>query len=124
MPVPIGRRALDVLRVLLAHPGHLVTKHEIMDAAWPGLTVEENNLTVQISALRRLLDRGAERSCIETIPGRGYRFLLAVRRVEESTADLAEAPAHARSDAGTRGLLFLASPDDTGSAGWRARLRF
>jgi DNA-binding winged helix-turn-helix (wHTH) protein/TolB-like protein/tetratricopeptide (TPR) repeat protein len=94
-PLPIGRRALDVLCVLLDRQGQLVTKHELMDAAWAGLTVEENNLTVQISALRRLLDRGAERSCIETIPGRGYRFLLPVRRVAENGADPAEAPAHA-----------------------------
>jgi len=82
-PVPIGRRALDVLCVLLARPGQLVAKHEIMDAAWPGLTVEENNLTVQISALRRLLDQGAGRSCIQTEPGRGYRFILPVRTVAE-----------------------------------------
>ena len=91
-PAAIGRRALDVLYVLLAHPGRLVTKREIMDAVWPGLAVEDNNLTVQISALRRVLDRGGERSCIQTDPGRGYRFVLSVRTIEESTADPAEAP--------------------------------
>ena len=50
-----------------------------MDAVWPDTAVEDNNLTVQISALRRVLDQGrTEGSCIQTIPGRGYRFVAAV----------------------------------------------
>jgi adenylate cyclase len=92
LPVVIGRRALDVLCVLLDRPGHLVTKQEIMNAVWPGLAVEDNNLTVQISALRRILDRDADRSCIQTDPGRGYRFVLPVRTMAESTADSPHAP--------------------------------
>ena len=53
-----------------------------MDAVWPGLAVEEGNLTVQISALRKTLDQGrAEGSCIQTVPGRGYRFRSPVTHV-------------------------------------------
>jgi TolB-like protein len=79
--VRIGSRALAVLDILVAHRGDLVSKEEIMDAVWPGTVVEENNLTVQISALRRILDRGrAGGSCIQTIAGRGYRFAGAVSR--------------------------------------------
>ena len=50
-------------------------------AAWPETVVEDNNLTVQISAFRRILDRGrAEGSCIQTVAGRGYRFVAPVMR--------------------------------------------
>ena len=74
--VAVGSRALDVLGVLIERAGELVSKDEIMDVVWPGTTVEEANLTVQISALRRVLDnRGSERSTIQTVPGRGYRFV-------------------------------------------------
>ena len=69
-PVPLGPRALDVLVVLLQHAGDVVPKEELLERAWEGLVVEENNLHVQVSALRKLL--GAE--AIATIPRRGYRF--------------------------------------------------
>jgi DNA-binding winged helix-turn-helix (wHTH) protein len=73
--VPIGLRTLDVLRVLVERPGELVSKEEITAAVWRRTVVENANLTVQISALRRILDRGRpEGSCIQTVAGRGYRF--------------------------------------------------
>jgi TolB-like protein/DNA-binding winged helix-turn-helix (wHTH) protein len=78
VPVAIGSRALDILGVLIARAGEVVSKDEIIAAVWPGTVVEDSNLTVQISALRRVLDRGRSRgSCIQTIPGRGYRFVVA-----------------------------------------------
>jgi DNA-binding winged helix-turn-helix (wHTH) protein len=81
VPVPIGSRGLAVLAILMVRHGDLVSKEEIMDAVWPGTAVSENNLTVQISALRRILDHGrAGGSCIQTITGRGYRFAGAVSR--------------------------------------------
>ena len=81
VPVAIGSRALDVLRVLIASHGDLVSKDEIMDAVWPGTVVEDNNLTVQTAALRRILDWGrAGGGCIQTVPGRGYRFVASVTR--------------------------------------------
>src|SRR6516165_9407300 len=81
VPVPIGSRALEVLRVLIAAHGDLVMKDEIMAAVWPGTVVEDNNLTVQIAALRRILDQGrAGGSCIQTVAGRGYRFAAVVTR--------------------------------------------
>jgi TolB-like protein len=76
VPVAMGSRALAVLDTLVAREGHLVPKDEIMHAVWPETVVEDNNLTVQISALRRVLDQGrAGGSCIQTIARRGYRFL-------------------------------------------------
>ncbi len=76
IPVPVGSRAVEILCFLIEHGGALASKQAIMDAVWPNVAVEENNLTVQISALRHALDeRRAQGSCIQTIPGRGYRFL-------------------------------------------------
>ena len=89
LPVVISARALDVLRTLVDAHGELVTKQALMEATWPGMVVEDSNLTVHISALRRLLDEDrTEGSYIQTIIGRGYRF------VEENT------PAETGFDAG------------------------
>lgn len=96
-PVAIGARALQVLEVLLASHGKVVSKQEIMNVVWPSVSVEENNLTVQISSLRRALDAGRKDSVIQTVPGRGYRFVPRVSRV-----DGVEPEAPARSRAGRR----------------------
>jgi class 3 adenylate cyclase len=81
VPVAIGARALDLLRVLVAAQGDLVSKDEMMAAVWLGIVVEDNNLTVQMSALRRILDCGrAAGGCIQTVAGRGYRFIAPVTR--------------------------------------------
>jgi TolB-like protein/lipopolysaccharide biosynthesis regulator YciM len=83
-PIAIGRRALDILGVLVERPGDLVSRDEIIDAVWPGTTVEDSNLNVQVAALRRILDdRRAESSCIQTVSGRGYRFIGSVTQVVE-----------------------------------------
>jgi DNA-binding winged helix-turn-helix (wHTH) protein len=82
-PVAIGSRALELLQLLADHQGELVSKQKIMDAVWPGTLVEESNLTTQISALRRILDCDrSDGSCIQTVSGRGYRFILPVRRID------------------------------------------
>ena len=54
-----------------------------MAAAWPGMVIDDNNLTIQIATLRRVLDHGrTEGSCILTVPGRGYRLVAPVTRAE------------------------------------------
>ncbi len=68
--VAVGGRAFDVLLALLERRGRVASKNELLDAAWPGLVVEENNVSVQIAALRKLL--GAE--TISTVASRGYRL--------------------------------------------------
>lgn len=70
-PCVIGSRALDVLTALVERRDRVVSKNELLELAWPGLMVEENNLSVQISALRKLL--GPE--TIATVTGRGYQFV-------------------------------------------------
>ena len=58
VPIRIGPRALDVLGVLVERPGDLVSKEAIIAVVWRRTVVENSNLTVQISALRRILDQG------------------------------------------------------------------
>lgn len=79
-PVPIGSRGFDLLSALLLHRAQVLAKGELLDLAWPGLVVEENNLSVQISALRKLLGEHA----IATVTGRGYRWALDVTDSHES----------------------------------------
>jgi TolB-like protein/tetratricopeptide (TPR) repeat protein len=75
-PVPLGRRAVALLHALVVRQGAPLSKDELINAAWPGLAVEESNLSVQIAALRRVFgeEPGGE-SWIETLPRRGYRFV-------------------------------------------------
>jgi DNA-binding winged helix-turn-helix (wHTH) protein len=92
-PVAVGSRALDVLTVLADRQGALLSKEEIMAAAWPRTVVEDNNLAVQISALRRILDRDrVEGSCIRTVPGRGYCFVAPVVRANSPALPVALLP--------------------------------
>ncbi len=87
-PVALGPRAFDVLLALAERAGQLVTKNELLDLVWPGLVVEENNLQVQISTLRKLLGPQA----IATIPGRGYRWALAADDASARAAKSESAP--------------------------------
>ena len=84
-PVAIGARAFDVLAALAERAGQLVSKQELLDLVWPGLVVEENNLQVQITTLRKLLGPQA----IATVPGRGYRLAMAPKGAAASEADAA-----------------------------------
>jgi TolB-like protein/DNA-binding winged helix-turn-helix (wHTH) protein len=70
LPVGIGARAFDLLLAMVERSHRVVSKSELLDLAWPGVVVEENNLTVQISALRRVLGH----ETIVTVTGRGYRL--------------------------------------------------
>ncbi|TMG82141.1 MAG: tetratricopeptide repeat protein [Betaproteobacteria bacterium] len=84
VPAGLGSRAVAVLTVLVERPHEFVPKGSIIDAAWPGVVVEESNLPVQIAAIRRVLAQtpGGER-WIETLIGRGYRFVGPVTEVAD-----------------------------------------
>jgi TolB-like protein len=84
----LGARAFDLLLVLIEHRARVVGKEELLQLVWPGVEVEENNLTVQISALRKVL--GA--SAIATVTGRGYRFTLAEEEPPQPSATASAAP--------------------------------
>ena len=86
--VPLGSRALEILIVLLERAGELVSKQELMGRVWPNIFVEPANLTVHISALRRLLRDGRDGNrFIINIPGRGYRFVASVALVDRLEPD-------------------------------------
>jgi adenylate cyclase len=109
--VSIGSRALDLLGLLLERAGKLVSKSEIIDTVWGGPAVEEANLTVQVSALRRILDEDRIQSgYIQTVPGRGYRFVAPVTRVEPAELLSFTSPPDNASRASVRGT-GLALPD-------------
>src|SRR5262245_31936050 len=76
VPVPVGYRALRLLSAMVKRQGEIVTKSDLMDAAWPGTAVEEANLSVQIASLRKLLGPSADGTeWIATVPRVGYRFV-------------------------------------------------
>jgi DNA-binding winged helix-turn-helix (wHTH) protein len=74
-PVALGRRAVALLQVLVEGAGNPISKDRLIESAWPGLAIEESNLAVQISALRRVFaeEPGGD-GWIETLPRRGYRY--------------------------------------------------
>jgi DNA-binding winged helix-turn-helix (wHTH) protein len=96
-PVAIGGRALDLLELLVERHGEVLSKVEIMAFVWPKAVVEEGNLTLQISALRRIHDRGRSGgSCIQTVARRGYRFAAAVTAIKAEASRAAEAISRGR----------------------------
>jgi DNA-binding winged helix-turn-helix (wHTH) protein/TolB-like protein/tetratricopeptide (TPR) repeat protein len=104
-PVPIGARAFDLLLALIERRDRVVSKNELLDVVWPGLVVEENNLQVQVGALRKVLGQDA----IATVPGRGYRITL---QPSEDKVSASPPPAAANSSVPSN----LESPPLAGSA--------
>lgn len=95
VPVPVGYRGLLLLTLLVRRPGEVLKKSDLMDAAWPGIVVEEGNLSVQITSLRKLLGPSTEGGeWIATVPRVGYRFAGPVERLSgtESPAGPASEP--------------------------------
>jgi TolB-like protein len=73
VPLQLGARALEILCALAAAKGEVVTKDQLLAGVWAGLTVEEANIHVHVSALRKALDDGKQgRNHVVTVPGRGY----------------------------------------------------
>jgi predicted ATPase/DNA-binding winged helix-turn-helix (wHTH) protein len=101
----VGARAFDILLALVQRRERVVTKSELLEIVWPDTVVEESNLPVHVSALRRLLGTNA----ISTIPGRGYRFTLA--------ADADPTPQPAASDDPTDAAPALTAPPLTAIVG-------
>lgn len=79
-PVQLPPKAVETLVVLVAHGGRVVSREELIEAVWPDTVVEENNLSVNVSLLRKALGEDEDgRKYIETISRRGYRFTGQVR---------------------------------------------
>src|SRR5229473_2620045 len=86
-PVRLGGRAFDVLAALVERAGEVVGKEELIARAWPQTFVEEANLKMQVSALRRALGDGqGGYRYVVTVPGRGYNFVAPVHHEEAAPA--------------------------------------
>jgi DNA-binding winged helix-turn-helix (wHTH) protein len=102
-PVRLGSRAFDILAALVERAGRVVPREELIARVWPKVFVEESNLKIQVSALRRALGDGqGGNRYIVTVPGRGYEFVVPVNL----TAEPAAMPAPAVSQPGTHNLPF------------------
>lgn len=92
-PLPIGARALDILLVLVESAGKIVSKEAIISQVWPKTFVEEINLRVHISALRRALGVCPQsRDYITNVRQRGYSFVAYVEQVSRRTGEVALQP--------------------------------
>src|ERR1700742_4339661 len=86
-PVRLGSRAFDILTALVERAGEVVSKEELIARAWPKTFVEEANLKIQVSTLRRALGDGqGDNRYVATVVGRGYNFVAPIRKEEPSLA--------------------------------------
>ncbi len=89
--VPLTPKAILILSILVENHGNLVEREYLMDKVWPGVNVEEGNLSVNIFALRKLLSQGrSDLDVIETVPKRGYRFIMPVEELLDVDAGAPE----------------------------------
>ncbi len=82
-PLPLTPKAVETLRVLIERRGQVVEREHLMNAVWPEVAVEDGNLSVTISMLRKVLAERSDDKFIETFPKRGYKFIGEVREVVE-----------------------------------------
>lgn len=88
-PIPLKPKACEILLALIELRDHDASKEELLRRVWGGAIVEEGNLTVNLSSLRKALGDSADRPrFIVTLPGKGYRFVGEVREISDTPADL------------------------------------
>jgi Tol biopolymer transport system component/DNA-binding winged helix-turn-helix (wHTH) protein len=103
-PVPLNPKAFDLLLTLIESRGQVLTKDELLDRVWPNQSVEEGNLPVHVSAVRKALgERRGENRYVVTLPGRGYRFVADV-------ADVPRVPVTAGTDVSNRAYSRWLAP--------------
>src|SRR5207248_6744036 len=107
-PIHVGGRAFEVLMALIEASGAVVSKDALIERVWPNQVVEENNLHVQISALRNVF--GADRALIRTVSGRGYQFTGVIRPVSANSRAQAVASAAVLEPASARPSTNLPEP--------------
>lgn len=91
--IPLRLKVFDTLLVLVENAGRLLTKQQLLDAVWPGTTVEENNLNHTVSVLRKALgERATGQQYIETVPRVGYRFVAPVETIAPLAQPVAPSP--------------------------------
>jgi DNA-binding winged helix-turn-helix (wHTH) protein len=107
--VMLAPKAFDILALFVRNSGRLIDKDELMRAVWPGVTVEETNISMNVSLLRKALgDQAREPRFIKTVPKLGYRFIAPVQpsweegngetSEDHSSRDVEDPPGHRRED--------------------------
>ena len=92
-PIPLTSRVFDTLLVLVRNAGRLLTKEELLREVWGSAHVEEGNLTVNVSVLRKALEEKPDQHrFIVTVPGRGYKFIAEVRESAPAVPEIPAAP--------------------------------
>src|SRR5215831_5814570 len=100
LSIPVRPKSWDLLQYLVERPGHLVGKEAVHRHIWPDTAVSDDTITQSIRELRRALgDDARAPRFIETVHGRGFRFIAEVRQLDEPTPF--RAPANGRSDSST-----------------------
>ena len=123
VPVKLGSRALDILRLLVSRAGEVVSKSELLAHAWPGLVVEEISLRVHIAEIRKALGDGKEGArYVTNIPSRGYCFVAPVQTaiLSDATGDGEDDRGHAPSSPGADDRTRGCPAGTVGSIGQRA----
>src|SRR5947209_3781582 len=120
--VPLTPKAFDTLLVLIEHRAEVVEKDELMEKVWPGLAVEENNLTQNISSLRKALgEKREDPQYILTAPGVGYRFIAEVRSRSSGARALPMSRAPVAAEPDYHSIRSSANPESLPDQrnGWR-----
>ena len=105
-PLVLTPRLFSALQLFAEHPGELLTKDALMLALWPGLVVEENNLSQVVSTLRKALGDDTQGSrYIQTVPRQGFRFVAAVAVLPDDAAATTPAPVAGAIDSGAQAVL-------------------
>ena len=121
IPVPLAPKAFELLIFLVQNPGRLLSKEQIMQTLWPGSFVEEANLTVSISLLRRVLgEKDGNVRYIETVPKKGYRFIAPVKEGSSTDAAVPEKDASVYAPVAQSQPIWTDSAGAPRSAGGRA----
>jgi DNA-binding winged helix-turn-helix (wHTH) protein/TolB-like protein/Flp pilus assembly protein TadD len=119
-PLPLAPKAFDILLYLLQNSGHLVKRDVLMEAIWPDSFVEETNITVNISLLRKTLgSMSSGQPYIETVPRKGYRFNAAVTECEdadESTTSQPKAASQKSNEDVMRPPVVVSADPEAGAA--------
>jgi DNA-binding winged helix-turn-helix (wHTH) protein len=131
-PLQLGSRAREILVALVERAGEVVEKRELLRRVWPGMVVEEGTLRVHINTLRKALREGeAGAHYVESVTGRGYRFVAPVMSVNEATQTRSapSAPGDPQDSLPNgikdgRPLLAFVHVDTTSAAGMRQLVEF
>ena len=118
-------KEFDLLLLLVQNPGQVMNRESLIKALWPNTVVEEANLNVHISALRKALAEGAgEQHFIETLPRLGYRFIAPVTEVNGTAAISSISHAPAENGAGVSNQNAVRAVNNHAAADWHSRNRW